>query len=48
MARRTGTGDIPLDPESLAELQQEILGSKTVIRSMVSVNHQFCVTYSGQ
>ena len=32
MARRTGTGDIPLDPESLAELQQEILGSKTVIQ----------------
>ncbi|WP_350562783.1 Fic family protein [Psychrobacter sp. CAL346-MNA-CIBAN-0220] len=32
MARRTGEGNIPLDPAQLAELQQEILGSKTVIQ----------------
>lgn len=32
MARRTGKGTIPLDPSQLAELQQEILGSKTVVQ----------------
>lgn len=31
MARRTGEGDIPLDPARLVELQREILGSRTVI-----------------
>lgn len=32
MARRTGKADIPLTPTLLAELQQEILGSKTIIQ----------------
>lgn len=32
MARRTGEGEIPIEPKRLAELQQDILGTKTVIQ----------------
>lgn len=31
MARRTGEGEIPLTPDRLAELQQDILGDKSII-----------------
>ena len=31
MARRTGQGDVPLDDDSLASLQREILGERTTI-----------------